>query len=1434
MNILLIGEDAAGMQTLQALRRSSHRIVAVMASPSRQNRAGASLWNLAGKLGYTTWPAQSVKDPEFAAQIRAENVDIILNVHSLFLIHKEILQAPRLGAYNLHPGPLPRYAGLNSVCWAIYHGERQHGVTLHKMVPEIDAGPIVYQAMVDVSVDETGLSLTTKCVNAGIPLVLQLLDVAAEDAGRIPSIPQDLSQRQYFGREIPAQGNLTWQLPASQVVDFVRACDFFPFPSPWGHPRTTLGGRELGIVKAQLTGIPADEPAGTIGEASNSGVEVACGDEWILVREVFDGGKYRSAADVRRSGDRLGVAVEPVGAQERGLASTSSGASQLSPDQPIPPEASRDPIAYWRKLLDGRLPVLEWPTDRVRPAVITDRKATQTVLWPKDFLEQLKTLTGREATSLYTALLAGFGAVLQRYTGEEDIILGTPAAPGIDFLPVRIDLSGDPTFQDLLRRVGNTLLDVASNSDLPIQRLIEELQPVWDQSRHPFFQVAIALADLTDAELRAKSSKLDLCIEVQEVTEGIAGVVTYNPDLFEPDTIARALGHWRMLLEGAVADSIRPLSRLPLLKEDEQRRIVEEWNATEQPYPQVTVHELFLAQAQRTPDAIAVEMEGRRLTYRELNHRSNQLARHLRKLGVGPDVLVGLCLERSLEMVVGLLGILKSGGGYVPLDPAFPKHRLELMLEDARPPVVVTQSSLQDLLPQAGTNMVIMDRDREVIAGESLENLEELAHPRNLAYVLYTSGSTGKPKGVQIEHGCVVNFLISMQREPGLSSEDVLLAVTTLSFDISGLEIYLPLITGAKIVVASAETARDGAQLLALLHRTEATVLQATPATWRMLTDSGLRTLPRLKGLCGGEALPPELAVRLVSRVGSLWNLYGPTETTIWSTLCRVEAAEGPLTIGRPIANTQVYLFDAHLNPVPIGAIGDLYIGGDGVARGYMNRPDLTAEKFIPDPFSSKPGARLYKTGDLARYRVDGSIDFLGRSDNQVKVRGFRIELGEIETVLAQHPGLKAAVVMVREDTPKDTRLVAYVIPREGPTPAVEDLRQLLIQKLPRYMVPGHIIFLDVFPLTPNGKVDRRAFPAPDPASACLEEFVASRTGTEAKLVAIWEKLLGIHPISVQSSFFDLGGHSLLVTILLLEIERVFGKKLTVATIFEAETVEQLARILDQQSFQESSMVAIQKSGSNPPFFCLGAGPMFRSLARRFGPDQPFLGVRVDPAEWTHLSPPYHFEDLAEVFVKKIRAYQPEGPYYLGGFCLTGVVAYEVARQLIAQGQELKLLVLFYSYNPEFFARTSKAAELRLQVELAKFHLSNLRTLRGKEFLFYARDRITGLFEKLRPSAVETNGNHKFLPELEQIGVAAAHNYQPAPSPIPTVLFRPADDPRGQYWDRQYDWTRFVTAPMDVHITPGDHSSMFREPHVEVLADKMKAYLGGGLGSEGR
>jgi amino acid adenylation domain-containing protein len=709
-------------------------------------------------------------------------------------------------------------------------------------------------------------------------------------------------------------------------------------------------------------------------------------------------------------------------------------------------------LTYWQDRLANVPAALELPTDHPRPAVQTVHGAMEPLLLPSELVERLHALSRREGCTLYMILLAAFQALLHRYSGQEDFCIGTPVAGRtrpemegligffVNTLVLRADLSGDPTFAEHLKRVRETCLGAYAHQDLPFEMLVEALQPQRDLSRSPLFQVMLILQNtplpsldlpglqLNPIEAESGTAKFDLNLALVETDRGLVGSLEYNTDLFEAATVRRLLVHFRNLLEEAAANPERRVSELPLLTAEERHQLLTEWNCTEADLPdRDCIHRLFEAQVERTPEAIALIYEDEKVTYCELNRRANQLAHHLRDLGVGPEVLVGICMERSIEMVVGLLGILKASGAYVPLDPGFPRERIAFMLKDARVPLVLTQKSLQAGLPDQEVRLVLLDADAEAIARHSADDPASGVESDNLAYVLYTSGSTGLPKGVQITHGSVVNFLASMSREPGLSDQDTLLAVTTLSFDIAGLEIFLPLTVGARLVLVPREVTQDGKRLAEKLS--DATVMQATPVTWQMLLDAGWPGSPGFKILCGGEAMPSDLARQLLGRCASLWNMYGPTETTIWSTVHRVDGRVSPVPIGRPIANTQVYVTDSRGQPVPVGVAGELLIGGAGLARGYLGRPELTHEKFIPNPYSDSPGSRLYRTGDLARWLPNGELECLGRLDHQVKVRGFRIELGEIESVLGLHPDVSQVAVVARGETPENKRLIAYFVP---------------------------------------------------------------------------------------------------------------------------------------------------------------------------------------------------------------------------------------------------------------------------------------------------------------------------------------------------------------------------------------------------------------------
>ena len=716
-------------------------------------------------------------------------------------------------------------------------------------------------------------------------------------------------------------------------------------------------------------------------------------------------------------------------------------------------EVLKTQLHYWEEQLKNAPNLLQLPADRPRKAIQSFQGGYYSAAFDKELSAELTALSKRSGVTLFMTLVAGFQTLLYRLSGEDDIVVGTPVAGRnrreiegligffVNTLVLRTNLGGDPSFEELLGRVRKVALQAYTHQDLPFEQLVQTLQPTRDLSYTPLFQVMFVLDDarvpsvklpeltVSSYAVEIGTAKFDLTLSMENSADGLASVWEYNADLFDKATIARMAGHFQTLLEAIVANPQQKVSSLSLLTEQERHQLLVDWNNTTKEYPSdKCIHQLFEEQVELTPDSEAVLFEDKQLTYRELNQRANSLANHLRTLGVGSEVLVGICVERSLEMVVGLLGILKAGGAYVPLDPAYPAERLVFMLEDASVAVLLTQARLVESLPKHQGRIVCLDTDWEIIERQSEANLISEVKLDNLAYVIYTSGSTGKPKGVQVLHSAVVNFLTSMRRCPGLTDQDTLLSVTTLSFDIAALEIFLPLSVGGRLVMVSRSVATDGTQLLERLNDCVATVMQATPATWRLLLAAGWSGSPQLKILCGGEALSRELANQLVEKGASLWNLYGPTEATIWSTIDRVDNTEGTVCIGRPIANTQIYLLDEHLQPVPVGVPGELYIGGAGLARGYLNRPELTAQKFIVNPLSQEPSARLYKTGDLARYQRDGNIEYLGRIDHQVKVRGFRIELGEIEVVLSQHPDVRESVVVKREDASGNQRLVAYIV----------------------------------------------------------------------------------------------------------------------------------------------------------------------------------------------------------------------------------------------------------------------------------------------------------------------------------------------------------------------------------------------------------------------
>ncbi|MBW4635046.1 MAG: amino acid adenylation domain-containing protein [Iphinoe sp. HA4291-MV1] len=855
-------------------------------------------------------------------------------------------------------------------------------------------------------------------------------------------------------------------------------------------------------------------------------------------------------------------------------------------------------LSYWKQQLGGSLPILQLPTDRPRPAVQTFHGARQALQLSKSLLEAIADLSQQEGTTLFMTVLTAFKILLYRYTGQQDILVGSPVANRnqvetedligffINSLVLRTNLGGNPTFRELLGRVRKVVLEAYNHQDLPFEKLVETLQVERDLSHTPLFQVMFALQNapmpslefsglkLSPLEVDNGTAKFDLTLDLEETANGIKGWLEYNTDLFDASTIRRMAGHFQTLLEGIVANPQQQISQLPLLTEVEQRQLLVEWNDTQVDYPlDKCIHQLFEEQVQRTPNAVAVVFENQQLTYHQLNSRANQLAHYLKSLGVGADVLVGICVERSLDMVVGLLGILKAGGAYVPLDPEYPTGRLSFMLEDAQVSVLLTQQRLVDRLPQHQAQLVCLDTDWLLISQSPQNNPITDVQATNLAYVIYTSGSTGRPKGTMILHQGVVNYLSWCTQAYAVADGDGAPVQSSFAFDATITSLFSPLIVGKQVILLPEQQEIEA--LCVVLQLRRFSLVKLTPAHLELLNQllPSQEAAAQTKALViGGEPLFGKTLHfwRQNAPNTRLINEYGPTETVVGCSFYEVKnetsLAQGIL-IGRPIANTQIYILDSYLQPVPVGVPGELHIAGVGLARGYLNRPELTQEKFIPNPFSTELYSRLYKTGDSVRYLADGNIEYIGRIDHQVKIRGFRIELGEIEAVLAQHPAVRATVVMAREDVPGDKRLVTYVVPNQEQAPTVSELRSFLKERLPDYMVPSAFVFLETLPLTPNGKINRHQLPIPDNTRPeWARTFVAPRNSVEEMLAQIWAEILEVKQVSIDDNFFELGGHSLLATQLISRVQKTFQVELSLRSLFEAPMIADLAvQIVDKQ-----------------------------------------------------------------------------------------------------------------------------------------------------------------------------------------------------------------------------------------------------------------------------
>jgi amino acid adenylation domain-containing protein len=845
-------------------------------------------------------------------------------------------------------------------------------------------------------------------------------------------------------------------------------------------------------------------------------------------------------------------------------------------------------LGYWKEKLAGAPPVLDLPTDRPRPSQRSFQGSRVDCVVETDMVEHLQRFSKRHDATLFMTVLAAFAVVLHRLSGQEELVIGTPAAnraspeleqivgPFVNSLSLRLSIAGNPSFASYLSQVRSTAIGAIDNRDLPFDMVVEAINPVRTLDHAPIYQVMFGLhnfpvrppsfegLDCSFVSQETRVARLDLQLDMAVHEGQLFGAYEYASDLFDHSTIERLHGHLVEVLKAALADDGMSVLDLPITSAAQDHILLDVWNDTRVEHDRgVCLHQLFERTAARAPDDIAFIIGAETFSYRDVDRRADQLARLLRLRGVGVGDRVGVCVDRTLEMPVAMAAVLKTGAAYVPLDPAHPPDRLRYIVEDARTACIITTSWFADPFETTAVPRILLDAVAAECDGLETSAPAVTITPDEVAYVIYTSGSTGRPKGVQVEHRNVVSFLESMRREPGLKSSDVLLAVTTLSFDIAGLEIWLPLSVGARVVIASKTDVLVGGSLVDLIDRHRVTVMQATPSTWRLLLDAGWSGKSDMQALCGGEAMPIDLAVSLITKVAELWNMYGPTETTIWSTAGRIVDATGVPSIGKPIANTRVYVLEPPGTLAPLGAFGELAIGGEGVARGYWNRPELNAEKFVEISLPDGRTERVFRTGDIVRFRNDGQLVFHGRRDSQVKLRGYRIELGEIEALLAGCQGVKQATVVVREDEPGDQRLVAYVVAREGNAFEPDAARSVLKAALPGYMVPAEFVVLTAMPLTPNGKVNRAALPAPQRlgfVSQVHSEIVM--TPIQRRVAALWGEILRTDRISLHDNFFDVGGHSMLVVKLHAALQREFQSDMTMTELFQQTTVAaQAARL---------------------------------------------------------------------------------------------------------------------------------------------------------------------------------------------------------------------------------------------------------------------------------
>jgi amino acid adenylation domain-containing protein len=1550
----VVGDGSLTLKCSEVLLDRGHEIYGIISSNPAINN-----WAASNKI------ENLQLNDNLVNRLNSESYDYLFSIINLSILPAEIIRSPQRGAINFHDGPLPKYAGINATSWAIMNQEKTYGITWHKINTEVDKGDILKQVFFEIAKDETTLSLNARCFEKGLSSFGELVDEIAN--GTTKPIEQKFFDRTYFPRtKRPDRAAIiNWDAGAEEISALARALDFGRYANSLGLPKVKVGDEYFIVPEITITNISSTDSPGVITAIDKENVRVATRTSDIEFRRALtiDGFPLSIERLADKYSLRIGFKFDKLD-------------DHSAKDITILDSSIAKRESYWVNLLSALENIdIRYARDSMALEDISNFKSERVDL-TEEILSSLRKLSANPQIYLGSA----FGIFIGRHWGKNDFNVGFSNTELLEHLNKHRSLFSEYVPLRVTFDHKTSLTDAMGSLAKEFERAIQNKtysRDVWGRYNelHQHIERGGQLAARVNIFLSRDNRKNEAqCGSL--ITWVVSSDLKSNSFVYDSSAIAE--GDIRLLRErfiGFLEEMTRSgdteVNRICILSVDERDRLLREWNDTEVYFSATKcIHQLFEEQATKTPESVAVICRGNRLTYRELDERSNQLARRLKKLGVEPETLVGIFLGRSIEMIVAVMGTLKAGGAYVPLDPLFPKDRISYMIEDSDCSVIITERALQDELGSVNSSVITIDTEWDDISKEEVSHFDDGVRSENLSYVIYTSGSTGKPKGVMVEHRNVINFFTGMDACIGRDECSTWLAVTSLSFDISVLEIFWTLTRGVRVVIYPEEERNfkesEGTaySIPKLIKQHKITHFQCTPsmASMLMLDEGAKDAISMLKKiLIGGEAFPAALGTELQKIItGEIINMYGPTETTVWSTTYKLRIVKQNIPIGRPIANTTIYILDENLQLVPVGVPGELVIGGAGVVRGYLKRPDLTAERFIRNPFSENTESRLYRTGDLVRYLSDGNIEFLGRMDQQVKIRGYRIELGEIEAVLNDHPAVYESVVVAREDIPGHKKLVAYVIPREGENIRADHLRNYAKEKLPAYMVPAYIVTLKAFPRTPNKKIDRKSLPPPendwterrasfDPPRTEIEEAIAAIwaealgihevgrnekffdlggdslsaclvilniqqtcnvdlpllimfhtptvatlaekleeafrrqadlretlrqtnltgidvvtlqeeepvdletryeppcTPTERALAAIWAKTLRIDQVSRNGHFFRLGGKSLDAVKLFGEIEKKFGKRLPLSTLLQAPTLAQLGNVLDADGWEPnlSPVVPIQSSGSRLPFFCVhghrGNILNYHTLANYLGPEQPFYGIQARGLDGKELGF-RTFRDMAADYLREIRTFQPMGPYLIGGWCMGGYIALEMAHLLKAGGEEVALLVLIDTPHPgypEFLPRTTIFHRMIYKLlERVDYEMSVIRTLNSRKRLPHLLGKAKAIIPPVQAFAerlieaplrkLQLRVPHSMVYKLQSLydmHNKACKAYNPRPYQGRVVVFRSSKQTHGIRPDPALGWGDVLKGELELWEIPGHYINLWIEPGVRELAANLKVCL---------